>query len=337
MTEKPSSEFSFKSTNLLIYMFDRRNPLIIVSFIGFVLSVIISLTITPKFRSSVILFPASSTSISKALISTTGGGIQKDILEFGEEEETERILQILHSDEIRDNLIGKFNLFEHYDIDPDSKYRYTTLYGKMKENIKFSKTEFMSVEIDVLDTDPQMAADIVNEIASLLDSTMNRIQEKRALEAFKIVEQEYLALQQEISEIEDSLKKLGNLGIYDVSAQSEGIQTGYLEALSQGNWKQAEEFELQMKILAEYGGSWLFLTGFLERESARLSLLKEKYVEAKVDTEQKLPHTFIVNHGQVPEKKAYPKRSVIVIISTFSTFLFTLLVLLSIDSFRKSL
>ncbi len=337
MTESNPSGFRFESTNLLLYMWNRKKPLIVVSFIAFVVSVIVSLTITPKFRSTVIFFPSSSTSISKALISTSGGGPSRDILQFGEEEETERLLQILYSDEIRERLVEKYNLFEHYEIDPDSRYKYTILYGKMKENISFRKTEYMSIRIDVLDTDRKVAADMANEIASLLDSTMNRMQKKRAHEAYKIVEQEYHSLKNEISALEDSLKTLGKLGVFNVEAQSQGLVELYLDAVSRGNRNQAERLEKQINVLAEHGGTYLFLTEFLENESARLSLLKEKYVEAKVDAEQNLSHTFIVNKGQEAEKKAYPKRSIIVIISTFSAFLFTLIVLISIDSVRKTL
>ncbi len=337
MTEPNASGFRFESTNLLLYMWNRKKPLIVVSSIAFVASVIISLTITPKYQSTVIFFPSSSTSISKALISTTGGGPARDILQFGEEEETERLLQVLYSDEIRERLVEKYNLFEHYQIDPDSRYKYTTLYGKMKENISFRKTEYMSIRIDVLDTDPGVAADMANEIASLLDSTMNRMQKRRAREAYEIVEQEYFSLKDEIGALEDSLKTLGQLGVFNVEAQSQGLVELYLDAVSRGNRSQAERLEKQINVLAEHGGTYLFLTEFLENESARLSLLKEKYVEAKVDAEQNLSHTFIVNKGQEAEKKAYPKRSIIVIISTFSAFLFTLIVLVSIDSVRKIL
>ena len=41
---------------------------------------------------------------------------------------------------------------------------------KYKSNVKFRRTEFLSIEIAVLDEDAQMAADIANEIASYMDS-----------------------------------------------------------------------------------------------------------------------------------------------------------------------
>jgi uncharacterized protein involved in exopolysaccharide biosynthesis len=194
----------------------------------------------------------------------------------------------------------------------------------------------MSVRIDVLDKDPGMAANIANEIASLLDSTINRMRMKRAVEAFNIVSREYFQLQSEIQVLEDSLKSIGKLGIYDVEAQSQGLNEAWLQAQASGNTRLTKKLEEQIRVLGEYGGDYLFLKEFLKNESDRLSLLKDKYTRSKVDLEQSLPNAFIVNEARVAEKKSYPKRSFIVILSTLSAFLFAFLTLIVSDTFRKN-
>ncbi len=335
MKKPTEADLNFKTTNLLLFMFNKRKPLIIISILAFAVSVLVSLLITPRFRSTVILFPASLTSVSRALISTSGSYEEKGILQFGEEEETEKLLQILYSDEIRDFLVAKYDLFDHYDVDPGSKYRYTQLYNRMKENISFRKTEYMSIEIEVLDTDPVIAAGMGNDIAAMLDSTINRMRKRRAMAAYKIVRKEYFALQKDIKEIEDSLRQIGEQGVYDFESQSAGLNEAYLKAVSEGNTFLTNKLEEQIKKLGKYGATYLFLKEFLENESARLSDLKEKYVQAKVDLEQNLPHTFIVNDAKVAEKKAYPRRSLIVITSTMSAFLLTLLLLIAAESVRS--
>lgn len=336
MKKNSENEFEFGSTNLIHYLFSKWKPLLIISVLAFIISVVASLIITPKFKSTVIMFPASSVSVSEALVSTTSSGSKSGILAFGEEEETEQLLQILNSDEIKENLIQKFNLFDHYQIDASSKYKYTELYSRMESNISFRKTEYMSVRIDVLDEDPQMAADMANELAFLLDATINRMQKKRADDAFLIVSKEYKQLQEDISELQDSLRKIGELGIYDVEAQSQGLNEAWLEAVSSGKTSLANKLQEQINNLGKYGGDYMFLKEFLSNESGRLSLLKDKYTRAKVDTEQSLPHSFIVSEGRVAEKKAYPRRSIIVILSTFSAFLFALFILIVFDSFKQN-
>jgi len=255
MKKSTKTDLNFNTTNLLFFMYSKRKPIIIVSILAFVISILVSLLITPRFRSTVVLFPASSTSVSNALISTSGSSGGKGILQFGEEEETEKLLQILYSDEIRDYLIGKYNLFDHYEIDPGSKYRYTRLYNIMKNNISFRKTEYMSIEIKVLDTDPEIAAGMGNDIAATLDSTINRMRKKRAVEAYQIVKKEYFALQTEIKELEDSLKQIGKQGIYDYESQSAGLNEAYLKAISEENTFLTDKLEEQIKKLGKYGGT----------------------------------------------------------------------------------
>ena len=202
----------------------------------------------------------------------------------------------------------------------------------MKNNISFRKTEYMSVKIEVLDADPEIAAGMGNDIAAMLDSTINRMRKRRAVEAYQIVKKEYSTLQAEIKELEDSLKQIGEMGVYDYESQSAGLNEAYLKAVSEGNTFLTDKLEEQIKKLGKYGGTYLFLKEFLENESARLSDLKEKFVQAKVDSEQNLPHTFIVNEAKVAEKKAYPRRTLIVITSTMSAFLLTLLLLIVAES-----
>ena len=65
------------------------------------------------------------------------------------------------------------------------------------------------------------------------------------------------------------------------------------------------------------------------------NILKDKYTQAKVNLEERLPNTFIVSKARKAEKKAYPKRSYIVILATFSAFLFTLFFMILLDTVRK--
>ena len=162
--ESGSDGTSFNSRGILSFMSKRRNILFITCTLAFVSSVVFSLFIEDKYESSVILFPSTTTSISRALLNDENYK-EKDFLEFGEEEEAEQLIQILKSDEIREHIIRKFDLMNHYKIDPEAKYRRTKLIQEYESNIDFVRTKFMSVKIEVLDTDKDYAADIANEIS----------------------------------------------------------------------------------------------------------------------------------------------------------------------------
>ncbi|NBC81942.1 MAG: hypothetical protein GVY19_01040 [Bacteroidetes bacterium] len=334
--DKKNNNYNFNSIDLLIYIWNKKGILILISGIAFIASIIISLSITPMFKSKVVLFPAASVSISKTLLATTALSTEvRDVLSFGEEEEAERMLQILNSDFIRWKIIDKHNLMEHYDIDPESKYPFTQLYSQYTSNISAQRTQYMSIEIEVLDKDPEMAATIANDIAGLIDSTMFVMQQQRATEAFKLVEREYKKVQHEISELNDSLRQLGQLGVIDYESQSAVLNEAYANALIDNNTRALNRINNKLDLLSKYGGNYLAIKRILEKQTEYLSNLQAKYAQAKINKEQKLPQVFIVDQAYAAEKKAKPKRSIIVIVSTISAFFLGLLTLLVVDSVKK--
>ncbi|MDT8393580.1 MAG: Wzz/FepE/Etk N-terminal domain-containing protein [Bacteroidales bacterium] len=336
MVNKFPENGDFDSSGFLYFLYYWRKPLIIIALVAIFASILFSSPwfITPKYKSTVILFPVATNSISKALISQQSG-IKEDVLGFGEEEQAEQMLQILNSNKIRDRVVEMFNLREHYGIDDRSRYKNTRLMKEYENNVSFRRTEFMAVKISVLDKDPQMAADIANTIAELVDSTKTQMQKDRAMRAFNIVEKEYVSLQKEISEIVDSLKVIGRLGVNDYESQSEVINQQLAIALRNGDMRAVLALEERLKVLAEYGGSFLSLKNTLEFKSEQLTLLKAKYQEAKVDAESELPQKFVVNYAFKAEKKSYPIRWIIVLVSTFAALLLAILTIITIENFSK--
>jgi hypothetical protein len=278
------------------------------------------------------MFPTSSNSISKALLSDNPGAKQ-DILEFGEDEQTEQMLQILNSSKIRDRVVKKFDLMKHYEIDPGSDYKNTRLQKEYEGNITFKRTEFMAVKISVLDTDPLMAANIANSIADLLDSVKNDMQRDRAMQGFKIVEAEYLSLKNEVKLMEDSLSQLRKLGVNDYETQAEMMNQQLAIEIAKNNIHGIKALEDKLAILSQYGGPYVSLRDALEYEKKQLSLIKSKYDEAKIDAHEVLPQKFVVESAYKAEKKAYPIRWLIMLTTTFSVLLLAVLLIIIFDNF----
>jgi capsular polysaccharide biosynthesis protein len=262
---------------------------------------------------------------------------EDDILAFGEDEETEQLLQILHSNRIRGRIIEKYDLMNHYQIGKKSQYRLTKLYREYENNITFRRTEFMAIKISVLDTDPQIAADIANSIASLLDSTKNQMQKERAVKAYEIVKAQYLKLMNEVAEMEDSLTILREFGVHDYESQSEMINRQLAIELAKGNTSAVKRLEGKLKILAKYGGPYVSLRDALEYEKKQLSMIKAKYEEAKTDAEEILPTKFVVNYAYKAERKSYPIRWLIVVVTAFSALLLTLILILILENLQHYL
>ena len=337
MTADKNQGLDFDSSNLLLFILRWKKPLIIITLVSAGLSAIFSgpTFIDPKFESTVIMFPTSTASISKSLLAKNNVG-KEDLLSFGEEEQAEQLIQILNSDEIRGRIIEKYDLRSHYEIDSTEQYGETKLFKEYESNITYKRTEFQSVRVDVLDTDPQLAADIANDIAALVDSVKNRMQKERAFKAMKIAEAEYQEMKAYVKELEDSLNTMRAMGVNDYESMSERFNEYYAKAILEGNTRAAEKLAEQLQILSQYGGAYVSIRDMLEHEKEQLSHLRAKYQEAKVDAEQTLPHKFIVNSAFPAEKKSYPIRWLIVLVSTVSTFIIALLTIIAYENASRA-
>ena len=322
---------AYSSKYLCRLLVEYRKPILIILAVAALCAVIFSAPyfITPLYKSTTIIYPTSSNSISKVLISTTYQS-EKDIMNIGEDEQTEQMLQVLNSNRVRDKVISRFNLMEHYDI-RDSKYPITKLNKLYDARIKFRRTEFNSVKITVMDSDAELSARIANEIAEIFDSTMNEMQKEVAIKAFRIVEQEYNTLVAEMNALEDSLNTLRKLGVFDYESQVEMLSQQLAVELGKGNTQGIKNIQEQLDILAEYGGASYAINERLDNDRLQLSLVKSKYEEAKVDATEFIPHKFVVTSAFQAERKSYPVRWIIVVITVLSTLLLLIFCLVFYD------
>lgn len=328
-----NKESDFYDTKKLFkLMLAYKKPIMVILCIVLFLSIFFSspLFIEPLYKSTVVLYPTSTNSISKTLISSTNPS-KSDILEFGEDAQTEQMLQILNSNKIRDKVIDKFDLMRHYKIKTTQKHPYTRLYKQYENRIRFKRTEYNAVKITVLDTDPALAAEIANQIAELFDTTMNAMQKEVALKAFQIVEAEYQDLKNQMQRMEDSLNVLRSLGIYDYESQVEMLTQQLAIELGKGNANGVKAIKSHLEVLGRHGGSYYAISEMLDHDRLQLSLVKTKYDEAKMDATQNIPHKFVVTTAYEAEQKSYPVRWIIVVVSLLSTLLLMMLAIAVIE------
>ncbi len=334
MTTQDPQRSEFDSSNFIIFLLKWRKQLIIVGFLAALVSAGVSLMITNKYQSTVIFFPAQNSSLSKAVM-TMDAAAKNDISTFGEEEQAEAMLQILNSDNIKWRIWSKYDLMNHYEIDPTGDFANTELGQTWESNVNYKRTEFNSIRIDVLDTDPKMAADIANDIAALVDSTKNKMLRDRASQALSVIEDEYNNLTTYMQELDDSLTVLRRKGVQEYDKQIEQITKVYYEAIAANKQGVVRELESQLDTLAKYGSAYKSMTENLEFLRERFVLLRGKYDEVKVDANQNITHKFVVNEAQPQEKKAYPVRWLIVVVSTMSALLLAVLVIIGVENYQR--
>lgn len=308
-------------------------PIFLFTIISAAFAALASFIITPEYESTSIIFPVESSSFSKAIISDMSN---QGFLAFGDEEETEKMLQVLHSDRIRALIIKKFNLYKHYEIDRAEKYAKTTLEETYNENINISRTEYLSIEITVRDKNPKLAADIANSITSYIDTVLYSIKSERGKLAMKLLMEKYDERQVELDIVRDSMQKLHRLGFHNYNAQAERYSEAYAKALAAGRLDGAARVKKELDKLAEHANDFNNLNQTQSIVTDRLYFLKKKIQETEIAINESIPNKFVVEEAEVSEKKAYPIRSLIVLMATFASFVFIVLLLMIINYSRKS-
>ena len=315
MENKKQTSYNFNSIDLLIYIWSKRWILVIVGVVAGIASIIASLLITPMFRSTVIMFPVSNVFVAKQLMEATDND-KLNLHDFGEEEQSEQLLQILHSEQIRSRIIEKYNLMEHYEIDSGVKFPETELLKLYRSNINFSMTEYMAVEISVMDSDPEIAAAIANDISDLVDTVYNNLKRERTGRAMQLVEREYDRTVEKLNAVQDSM----------------GILSEQLTRKISGPGDPSDNL---IKAFAADGAGLLAQHFQVKTEISMVSAMRIRFMEARIEAQQDLPYKYVVDKAFPAEKKAYPKKSLIVVVATFSALLFALIVLIVIDNIKE--
>jgi hypothetical protein len=320
--------------DLVLFLWHRRRFIAGITLLGLVAGTVAAFLITPLYRSEVIMFPAITNSPSKALLNEQSTG-RDDILALGDEEDSEQLLQVLHSDKIRDRVAAAFDLYSVYRIKPDNQHRNTDLRKAYERHFSYEHTKFSSVRVEVLDRDPERAAAMANFISDQVDSVYKEMAFERAGKGYELVKKKVTGLEQDIAMMTDSMRILRELGVHDYRTQTERYNEYMGAAIVKGDNRAIKEFEERFKVLAQYGGAYVSLEDRLSAEIKRLSVLRMKLEHAQADLENDMPHKFVVNRAQAADKKHYPIRWLIIAMSTISAFLIAMLLIIVQENVKK--
>ncbi len=334
---KNKEKHDFESSNLIAYVAKRFWTLIKISIAAGIITAIATIFIHNRYKSSLVLFPASQASVARSIADINYGYSKGDFLAVGEDEEIDALLQVLNSNDIVNGLVLKFDLANHYKINLSKKGAYSLLYKKVISNLKISRTEYTSVSVEVWDEDPKIAGAMANEIICLVDTVFSRMQHDRIVKAYNLIKNEYDNSSNYISLLQDSLTKLNKLGILDYQYQTQEITKAYYKAMLAGKTELANSIKKQIKVLEDYGSITMTLRDHISFSTKNLTDLGAKLSIAKVALQSTISSKYVVSKPGIPDSKDYPKRTLIVLVAAISAFFVALFCFIIFDNLKKVL
>ncbi len=274
------ADFRPDSLDLINFIISHFKKFVYTGLAAAIISAVISLMIKPMYESSVIMYPSSNITGAGTLLGEVTSGTEL----FGDDDATEKLIQVINSGQIREYLKEKYDLLNHYNVKPGERYPNTVIAGKMDKYIHCTKTSFGSVEIRVRDRDREIACAMANDMAARADTVFNNLQRINASVMLADIGRSYEAQYRVVRQYEDTLSR-------------------------------------------SVGASALSVYATLETENEYLGLIRGKYLEVMALSRQVIPYTVIVDRAGVAEKKIYPRRSIMVIVSTASALILLALIL----------
>jgi uncharacterized protein involved in exopolysaccharide biosynthesis len=128
--------------------------------------------------------------------------------------------------------------------------------------------------------------------------------------------------------MEDSMNVLRRQGVYDYKDQIEALMKDYSSSISKGHPDIAKEIKVEMDRISKYGTIFNKLELDIEAAHEKLDILKKRHELMKIDIDSDLPSKFILDNASEADKKSYPIRWLIVVVSTLSALIFGVFVIL---------
>ena len=307
----------FGNFNLFQLCYKWKWHLVIFVLIAGILGLIFSgpFFIKPKFKSVAIVYPAN---ISK----------------FSEESETEQMLQWFESRDIVDSMIKKFDLPKHYEIKTNDRFYMSKIYRTFDENVTIAKTKYESVKIEIYDTDPQIACDMVNSLIDFYNKKVRNIHREKYQEVLTIEESRLMEKKRQ----QDSLlRTINNIRtkyeLIDYGIQTNEVTRGYLGTFDGSNRANVNRTEIKRikQNIENKGDSLLLITGQLSSVCASYNNFKISYEDALRNVNKVQTFANIVTSPFPADEKSYPSRLLIVFYAMGAALFFSIITIAIID------
>lgn len=289
-----------------------KTPIAVFVGVSAIAAVVVSLLLPNYYESSSIFYPTNpSITDRQNLFGKESSGDNQGF--FGTKNDAQRMMSLAQSASVVGYLIEKFNLIEHYDIEQDDPKRYFKVKKEFDSNYKVVKTELGGVMISFLDTDNQLASDLVNTAVSKINEQNNKIISDNKSTILNIFREKVAQKRKELDHLNDTL---ANLAItYNISESFN--DNGEVSMVKGKDAKVVETY----KVLRKRQDKSI-------ENLNELITLEDQYDASARETVSSL---YIVDIAYPAVKKVKPVRWLICVSTVLGAFFFSVIAVLLID------
>ncbi|OAV43022.1 hypothetical protein [Lewinella sp. 4G2] len=341
-----------------------RKPIVITTLVGGLLAAIVSLLL-PVYYQSTTSFLAVNPDLNT--IDNIFGNSNGRIGIYGGRDDIDRLLAIAESDELLSHLVETFDLYGVYEIDSTNTKSAMSVRRELLNNYQVVKTPRNTLELSVMDKDPERAAEMARSAREKISDISVNIITANHRRIYNSLGDEVKTREQRLADINASLKEIrSSSGVYNTEVQGEVLSTlssslendiatteSRIESYRQRNRRADRDSIAKLEIsLASLTSSRITLDTQLTRFNENLgpiNALEERrtllsnavsYDRLRLTQYERLLATQqraleVVEEARVPVVKAKPVRSLIVLGGLIFSFLTAVIGVLIFESGRR--
>jgi len=297
---------NFNSLNILKIVFKNIKILTGVVIAAAVLSFLGSFLLKDKYKSVSVVYPIN-------------------MYQNSEESTSEQLLQYFLSEDVKNQLAKEFDLYGKYGVDTLTEKGGKALFNYVfMENFKISPTLYESIEISVTDGDPVLAQKL-NARMIVLTNLLIRVNKQKTMAQYVVNADRIIGSEQkELDSISDQIKDFRvQYDIVDEKAQAKalGKELAKGSGLSDKLRNQADGIKLK-------GDRVDVLKGRIKSTLKAMVDLKEQKYKYLLDSQGEIDFVLYVSNASLPDKRSYPVRWIIVMLSSLTAAIFTTVIIL---------
>jgi uncharacterized protein involved in exopolysaccharide biosynthesis len=314
----------------------------------------------PNYYEAETIFYAASPDLAKP----SPMGISETKMDYyGESEDIDRLFSLARSSELRGKMIEHFSLYDHYKIDPDSKFADYNVQKKLKKAFTIEKTKYDALRIAIECTNPILSRDMTNYARDYVNAKAQELIKDSQEKLLKTSESNIKLKDNKINELNKDLDSLRNkYSIYDTKSQGEIIATlltklqsnlvnvqskkNSYKGINQDSVKRfgiREQALIQQlssikKQAANYNAGLAKVVSLEKQQteaSDQLGIDKERFKLLKSAYENDFNGVHVVEFANKPSRKSRPKRSILVMATCVATFFFLCLGVILLSFYKQ--
>lgn len=204
-------------TDYLSILFRWKKFIIINFIIAAIVTVAITLLITNLYKSKAVIMLSEQQGLNALGALSNVGSLFGGFLGGSGDTQIDKIFGYLESNRLRNDIINKFDLEDYYEF---SEYRREKTLKQLREDLTYDLTDNGFIEISMIHSNSDSAANIINYLVKELDKLNREIILQNASNYRKFVEKRYLKNIADLKQAQEDMKLFQTkYGVYTIPEQ----------------------------------------------------------------------------------------------------------------------